>query len=73
MKGNPAGAPALFLHGGPGGGCGEHTRRFFDPAFVPQEMKFPDFKVATVKYTVENKAKWRLGDTTTVTYDDKGE
>jgi hypothetical protein len=47
--------------------------RFFDPAFVPQEMKFPDFKVATVKYTVENKAKWRLGDTVDVTYDGRGE
>jgi hypothetical protein len=47
--------------------------RFFDPAFVPQEMKFPDFKVATAKYTVENKAKWRLGDTVDVTYDGRGE
>ena len=47
--------------------------RFFDPAFTPSEMKFPDFKVATVKWTVENKAKWRLGDTSTVTYDDRAE
>lgn len=31
--GNPDGKPAMFLHGGPGGGCGEHTRRFFDPSF----------------------------------------
>jgi hypothetical protein len=45
--------------------------RFFDPAFVPSTMKFPDFKVATVKYTVENKAKWRLGDVTTFTYDNR--
>ncbi|GMH58697.1 hypothetical protein TrST_g7235 [Triparma strigata] len=29
--GNPTGSPALFLHGGPGGGCGERSRRFFDP------------------------------------------
>ncbi|MBV5346499.1 MAG: hypothetical protein JZU63_13820, partial [Rhodoferax sp.] len=28
--------------------------RFYDPAFTPQTMKFPDFKVATVKWTVEN-------------------
>lgn len=43
--------------------------RFFDPAFNPQEMKFPDFKVATVKWRVEQEAKWRLGDTNTFTYD----
>lgn len=47
--------------------------RFFDPAFTPSEMKFPDFKVATVKWTVENKSKWRLGDTSTVMYDERGE
>jgi proline iminopeptidase len=29
--GNPRGRPALFLHGGPGGGCGQGARRFFDP------------------------------------------
>jgi hypothetical protein len=33
----------------------------------------PDFKVATTKYKVEDKAKWRLGDTTDVTYDGRGE
>jgi proline iminopeptidase len=31
--GNPDGVPLLFLHGGPGGGCLPHHRRFFDPAF----------------------------------------
>ncbi len=31
--GNPAGVPVVFLHGGPGGGCLPHHRRFFDPAF----------------------------------------
>ncbi len=30
--GNPQGLPALFLHGGPGGGCSSNSRRFFDPA-----------------------------------------
>ncbi len=30
--GNPAGKPALFLHGGPGAGCDTRARRFFDPA-----------------------------------------
>ncbi|MFP5382528.1 MAG: prolyl aminopeptidase [Gammaproteobacteria bacterium] len=29
--GNPQGIPALFLHGGPGGGCAPLHRRFFDP------------------------------------------
>jgi hypothetical protein len=47
--------------------------RFFDPAFNPSEMKFPDFKVATKKYRVEQRAKWRLGDTSTVMYDGRGE
>jgi len=30
--GNKAGVPALFLHGGPGGGLTPDYRRFFDPA-----------------------------------------
>lgn len=30
--GNPAGKPALFLHGGPGGGCNPRARRFHDPS-----------------------------------------
>ncbi|MCA1723124.1 MAG: prolyl aminopeptidase [Thermomicrobia bacterium] len=30
--GNPAGKPALYLHGGPGSGCTPGLRRFFDPA-----------------------------------------
>ncbi len=29
--GNPAGKPALFVHGGPGGGGDKNARRFFDP------------------------------------------
>ena len=29
--GNPNGVPVLYLHGGPGAGCDENTRRFFDP------------------------------------------
>ena len=30
--GNPRGKPAIFLHGGPGGGGDSGPRRFFDPA-----------------------------------------
>ena len=29
--GNPGGKPAVVLHGGPGSGCAEFFRRFFDP------------------------------------------
>jgi proline iminopeptidase len=29
--GNPQGKPAVFLHGGPGGGCSPQHRRLFDP------------------------------------------
>jgi len=29
--GNPDGVPVLFVHGGPGGGCTEQDRCFFDP------------------------------------------
>lgn len=30
-SGNPQGKPAVYLHGGPGGGCAPFMRRFFDP------------------------------------------
>ncbi|WP_044527749.1 alpha/beta fold hydrolase, partial [Herbaspirillum sp. B65] len=29
--GNPNGKPVVFLHGGPGGGCGPSHRRLFNP------------------------------------------
>merc|ERR1719148_332924 len=29
--GNPDGKPVVFIHGGPGGGCTEGNRCFFDP------------------------------------------
>jgi proline iminopeptidase len=32
QSGNPAGKPAVFVHGGPGGGGDVNARRFFDPA-----------------------------------------
>jgi proline iminopeptidase len=31
QSGNPDGKPAIFLHGGPGGGGSEDVRRFFNP------------------------------------------
>lgn len=47
--------------------------RFFDPAITHPELRMPDFKVCTKTYRVENTAKWRLGDTSTVTYDQRTE
>lgn len=32
QSGNPRGKPAVFVHGGPGGGGDVNARRFFDPA-----------------------------------------
>jgi proline iminopeptidase len=32
QAGNPQGKPAVFVHGGPGGGGDVNSRRFFDPA-----------------------------------------
>jgi proline iminopeptidase len=32
VSGNPQGRPAVFVHGGPGGGTTPKMRRFFDPA-----------------------------------------
>jgi proline iminopeptidase len=32
QAGNPRGKPAVFVHGGPGGGGDVNSRRFFDPA-----------------------------------------
>ncbi len=43
---------------------------FLDPASNPSQLKFPDFKVCTKIYRVEQNAKWSLGDTTTVTYEE---
>jgi len=31
--GNAEGVPVVFLHGGPGGGCLPHHRRYYDPRF----------------------------------------
>lgn len=30
-SGSPDGIPVLFIHGGPGAGCGKYDRRYFDP------------------------------------------
>ena len=41
--GNPAGKPAIFVHGGPGGGSSSVHRRFWDPA-VYRIILFEDRK-----------------------------
>ena len=40
----------------------------FEPSSNPAKLKFPDFKVATKKCSVEKNSKWSLGDTDTVMY-----
>lgn len=40
----------------------------FEPSNNPEKLKFPDFKVATVKWSVEKESKWALGDTDNVMY-----
>ncbi len=32
QAGNPKGIPVLFIHGGPGSGCNDNHRRYFNPA-----------------------------------------
>jgi hypothetical protein len=41
-----------------------------EPSSNPKNLKFPDFKVATKKWSVENESKWALGDTNTVMYEE---
>lgn len=41
---------------------------FLDAASNPKELLFPDFKVCTKKYVVEQNPKWALGDTNDYTY-----
>lgn len=43
---------------------------FLDPASNPKDLKYPDFKVCTKTYRVEQNAKWSLGDSSTVMYED---
>lgn len=42
---------------------------FLDAASNPRDLLFPDFRVATRKYTVETNPKWALGDSDRVTYE----
>jgi hypothetical protein len=42
-----------------------------EPSSNPKELKMPDFKVATKRWSVETEAKWALGDTNTFMYEKK--
>jgi len=42
-----------------------------EPSSNPKELKMPDFKVATIRWSVETDPKWALGDTNTVMYERK--
>jgi proline iminopeptidase len=67
-SGNPHGRPILYLHGGPGSGCGPNSRRLFDPAIYkiimmdqrgcgrsrPQVEKFEDLAVNTTSHLISD-------------------
>ena len=42
-----------------------------EPSSNPKELLRPDFRVATRRWSVETDAKWALGNTNTVMYDEK--
>lgn len=59
--GRPDGAPALVLHGGPGGGCSPGMRRFFDPSHY-RTVLFDQRGCgrSTPNACVENNTTWDL-------------
>ena len=68
--GNPNGEPIIFLHGGPGAGCGKKARRFFDPKYYHiilfdqrgcgRSIPFVELKENNIFYSVEDMEKIRL-------------
>jgi hypothetical protein len=42
-----------------------------EPSSNPKELKMPDFRVATKRWSVETDPKWALGNTNTVMYEVK--
>ena len=44
-----------------------------EPSSNPKELKMPDFRVATKKWSVETESKWALGNTNTVMYERKND
>jgi hypothetical protein len=41
-----------------------------EPSSNPKQLKQPDFKVATKRWSVETDSKWALGETNTVMYEE---
>ncbi|MDO1558232.1 prolyl aminopeptidase [Brevundimonas sp. 2R-24] len=59
--GNPAGKPAVVLHGGPGGGINPALRRYFDPALW--RVVLPDQRgcgKSTPNAVLEDNDTWKL-------------
>ena len=44
-----------------------------EPSSNPKQLKNPDFHVATKRWSVETDAKWALGDTNTVMYENRND
>jgi hypothetical protein len=44
-----------------------------EPSSNPKHLKTPDFRVATKRWSVETEAKWALGNTNTVMYEESNE
>jgi len=42
---------------------------FYDKSLSPKKMRFPDYKVSTIEYGVENKSKYTAGDDTNFFYE----
>jgi proline iminopeptidase len=59
--GHPDGAPAIFLHGGPGAGCSPAHRRLFDPArYCVTLFDQRGCGRSTPHAGLENNTTWRL-------------
>ena len=44
-----------------------------EPSSNPKHLKSPDFRVATKRWSVETEAKWSLGNTNTVMYEESND
>jgi hypothetical protein len=44
-----------------------------EPSSNPKHLKTPDFRVATKRWSVETEAKWALGNTNTVMYEESND
>ena len=42
---------------------------FYDKSYTPSKLKFPDFEVSSIEYSVEGEQKWTAGDDTKFFYE----